>query len=184
MARSKPPKADASGPRHHGHSTDDDDSPGREWTRYWIRHDRDREKLPRAKPPAERIQTQERLAKAFFGCGSVAFAAFVRPFLHGTAQAYFAGILFAIGVVMYLCALLLHVLAWRHREPSRDERNEPGVEASRPQAASGAASGCVAKDRSSQDAPLVIPNDAPADSARPAPGLYAEAQWLWRRSRR
>ena len=52
--------------------------------------DRDREKLPRAKPPAERIQTQERLAKAFFGCGSVAFAAFVRPFLHGTAQAYFA----------------------------------------------------------------------------------------------
>ena len=94
MAKSKPPRADASAPRHHRRSTDDDDSPGREWTRYWIRPDRDREKPPRL----------ERLAKAFFGCGSIAFAGWFLGL-----PPTFAVTLFAIGVVMYLCALLLHV---------------------------------------------------------------------------
>jgi len=44
------------------------------------------------------------------------------------------------------------------RGPSRIERDEPGIEASKPQAASGAASADASQDRPSQDA-AAIPDD-------------------------
>jgi len=63
--------------KHHRLSTDDDDSPGREWTRYWIRPDRDREKSPRAKPPADRIHTPPNSTPWWRRTWVIAAAAFV-----------------------------------------------------------------------------------------------------------
>ena len=170
MAKTKPPRADAQVRRRDRHAATEDvteDSPGREWTRYWIRPDR------------KRRSGRDRLAALIGAMGTIAVLPWLVVSDSYSNHSHLQTVLFAVGLALWLCAGLLYIpdlqREWRernHRKPKRVVEDEPGVEASRPQSASPPEPIDVPEDEPPRHSPAV-PDDAASDHVRPAPGHSA-----------
>jgi hypothetical protein len=187
VAKTKPPPADGHVGRRDRHAATEDaaeDSPGREWTRYWIRPDGERHPGREwtrywITPDRERHPRRDRLAALIWAMGTIAMLPYLSVYDSDSDPSHLFTVLLAVGLALYLCAGLLYIpdiqrdiqrLRYRnHREPRRVVEDEPGVEASRPQSASPPGPIDVPEDEPPQHAPAV-PDDAAADHVRPAPG--------------
>ena len=100
--------------RHQGSSTDDDDSPGREWTRSWIRPDRNDPPDSDDSPDSKLSRAFGWLALIFLVAGSFALLVAI-PDSQAPMAASTEVILVAGGSVLVLVSVLIAVLIGRRR---------------------------------------------------------------------